>query len=97
MPETKNNGIFSRILVSEAALLRPKTVTEIIGREQLSVQGLRDIVQFTPEEIRLLTDSGVIRIIGEKLAVIILTQDSIELKGIIRMVILEAGETECCK
>ena len=75
-------------------MFRSQTVTEILGRERLSIQGLHDILLFTPEETRLQTDSGIIRIIGDGLTVKILTDDSIELKGKIRTVILEQGETE---
>lgn len=94
MAEAEKPGFFSRMLVSDAILFRSQTITEIIGRKQISVQGLRDIVQFSPQEVRLQTDSGMIRVAGDALTVTILTQDSIELKGTIRMVILEQGETE---
>lgn len=94
MAEAEKPGFFSRMLVSDTILFRSQTITEIIGRKQISVQGLRDIMQFSPQEVRLQTDSGIIRVAGDALTVTILTQDSIELKGTIRMVILEQGETE---
>lgn len=94
MQEPKKRSWFSRLLVDIKPLFLSETITELIGNRRLSIQGLQDILQFTPQEIRLKTRSGIIRICGEDLAVTILTQDSIELKGSVTMLILTNEKSE---
>lgn len=94
MPSQKEKRGLKRLLIEREEALRQKTVTEIIGADCLSVQGLRDILSFSPEEIRIATISGIQRICGEALTITILTQDSIEIRGKLAMLILANGTTE---
>lgn len=94
MQEKKKGKGLARLLINETPLFETHAITELIGSRQLTIQGLQDILQFTPEEIRLQTRSGLMRICGEKLTITILTQDSIELKGTIQMLILAQNGAE---
>lgn len=77
-----------RFLIEQEENIRQKAITEIIGSTRLSIQGLRDILSFSAEEIRIMTVSGMQRVCGDSLTITILTQDSIEIQGKITMLIL---------
>lgn len=93
MPSQKEKRGMRRLLIEKEAVRR-NAVTEITGAECVCVQGLRDILCFSPEEIRILTISGIQRICGEELSITILTQDSIEVRGKISMMIFANGTME---
>lgn len=93
--QKKQRGL-RRLLVEEAGKLRQEAVTELLGNRRVCVQGVCDILHFTPEEVSVRTLSGTLRICGDTLVVCSLTQDSIEVRGVIHMVILSGsgmGET----
>ena len=94
MPSQKEKKGLKRLLIEKEEAVRQKAVTEIAGAECICVQGLRDILCFSPEEIRILTISDIQRICGEELAITILTQDSIEIRGKIAMLIFANGTME---
>ena len=88
MSSGKEKRGLKRFLIEQEENIRQKAITEIIGSTRLSIQGLRDILSFSAEEIRIMTVSSMQRVCGDSLTITILTQDSIEIQGKITMLIL---------
>ena len=88
MSSGKEKRGLKRFLIEQEENIRQKAITEIIGSTRLSIQGLRDILSFSAEEIRIMSVSGMQWVCGDSLTITILTQDSIEIQGKITMLIL---------
>ena len=88
MSSGKEKRGLKRFLIEQEENIRQKAITEIIGSTRLSIQGLRDILSFSAEEIRIMTVSGMQRVCGDSLTITILPPDSIEIQRKITMLIL---------
>ena len=55
----------------------------IIGREEVSVEGYRGILEYTENIVRLNTDKFIIKIVGADLEIGIIAEEYISIKGLI--------------
>ena len=69
-----------------------KTLAELVGRNRLLIERHRGILSYSPEEILVGTDYGVLRIEGTGLQVGCMSREQLFLSGTVRRMTAEGGE-----
>lgn len=78
----KRNGLI-KALVGVKDYITTNSQIEIIGNREIMIQGSKGIIEYTDELIRINLEDNEVQIYGQKLSISCLSQDSLEIKGII--------------
>ena len=55
----------------------------IIGRQEITIQNYKSIIEYSDEVIRINTSSGIFKIIGKNMILKLITDETISIKGFI--------------
>lgn len=82
--DKKPNLMKAFINVKEDIMIQSQI--EIVGNREVVIQGSKGIIEYTDELIRINLDNLEVAFYGQKLSIESLSQDSLEIKGIIQRV-----------
>ncbi|NLW70112.1 MAG: hypothetical protein GX061_03430 [Eubacteriaceae bacterium] len=76
-------GSLAQTFEIEEGMLSGEMTVEMVGRRSCRLTNHRGIIKYTPEEVRIKTESGVFRVCGEMLKIKGLMAEEIIIEGII--------------
>lgn len=80
--KTSKNGLI-KALISVKEEISSKSQIELISNKEAVIQGTKGIIEYSDELIRVSLEDFEVQFYGQKLNIECLSQDSLEIKGII--------------
>ena len=62
----------------------------IVGETEVNIENYKGILQYSEDQVRIKTAGKTVKIVGEKLVICVITDEDIQVKGVVKNVELEA-------
>jgi len=86
MQSSEKKGGLIKALIKVKNDISTDALIEIVGNREAIIQGSKGIIEYNDELIRINLDDFEVQVYGQKLTIQCLSQDSLEIKGIISRV-----------